>query len=284
MITLVRYGELALKSAPVRKRFEDILTNNIKNGLKSAGFDYIIRKDFGRIFIEGWDQKIEHLLKRVFGIVSFSPCLKIETNITELKKEAFRLAKRFKKKETFAVRCNRVGKHDFGSQDIERLVGEEIFEKLKLKVNLTKPDQTIWIEIRDNRTYVFTEIIQAYGGLPLGTAGRVACIIKTLDDVAAAWFFMKRGCLIKPIFIGKSGKYLPILDKWYVGREIKAEHLEKLQTDHINELSKDCEAIVVGEKLFNFTENKYNLTVFRPLVGFDKKYLDGVKKVLKSAN
>ncbi|MBI4163821.1 MAG: hypothetical protein HY512_03085, partial [Candidatus Aenigmarchaeota archaeon] len=195
-----------------------------------------------------------------------------------------KLAKKFKKKETFAVRCNRVGKHEFGSQDIERLVGEEIFEKLKLKVNLTKPDKTVWIEIRDNKTYVFTEIIQGPGGLPLGTAGRVACIINSLDDVVAAWFFMKRGCLIKPIFIGKSGKYLSVLDKWYIGPKMYTEHLEKQDVSSINEMAKHCEAIVVGERLSNLTETKYDLTVFRPLVGFDKNHLTKIKKLVTSTN
>src|SRR3989338_1714076 len=102
--------------------------------------------------------------------------------------------------------------------------------------------------------------------------------------MSAAWFFMKRGCLIKPIFIGESRKYLPILNRWYIGPEISADYLEKSETNTINDLAKNCEAIVVGENLSNFSENKYNLTVFRPLVGFDKKYLDKMKRVLKSAN
>ena len=91
-ITLVRYGELALKSTPVRRRFEDILVSNIRAGLRSVGLDYKVRKDFGRIFIEGYNKKMEPLMKRVFGIVSFSHCLKIETDLKKIKKECFRFS------------------------------------------------------------------------------------------------------------------------------------------------------------------------------------------------
>ncbi len=280
-ITLIRYGELALKSTPVRRRFEDILVSNIRVGLKLVGLDYKVRKDFGRIFIEGYNKKMEPVLKRVFGIVSFSPCLSIETNLKKMKKEAFRLAKKFKKKESFCVRCNRIGKHNFTSQDIERQVGEEIFEKLKLKVNLTKPDNTVGIEIRENKTYIFTQIVYCNGGLPIGTAGKVACIIKDFNGVIASWLFMKRGCLIVPIV--SSGKYLDHLEKWYVGRKLNP-YLTKSFRDANNIVRETkSEAIVTGEALTNFKQANFDVPVFRPLVGFDKKYLLKLKKKIQTS-
>ena len=47
---IVRYGEIALKSWPVRKRFEQRLVENIKLSLK--GLDYELRRERGRIFID----------------------------------------------------------------------------------------------------------------------------------------------------------------------------------------------------------------------------------------
>ena len=50
-------------------------------------------------------------------------------------------------KGTFAVRCERSGTHDFGSQDIERGAGEIIFKKYKIKANLDDPDTTVIVDI-----------------------------------------------------------------------------------------------------------------------------------------
>ena len=47
---IVRYGEIALKSEPVRRRFERRLIENIKLSLK--GLDYKLRRERGRIFTD----------------------------------------------------------------------------------------------------------------------------------------------------------------------------------------------------------------------------------------
>src|SRR3989344_6107269 len=138
-LILVRYGEIALKSNYVRRQFENILIHNIRSGLKSIGIDYKIRRDIGRIFIEGYDPKVEAILKRVFGIVSFSPCLQIDTDLEKIKSESVKIAKKYiRKTDSFAVECRRTGQHGFSSQDIEKEVGAGIVRKIGCKVNLNK--------------------------------------------------------------------------------------------------------------------------------------------------
>ncbi len=281
-ITLIRYGELALKSQPVRSRFENTLSSNIRAGLKLVDIDYKVKKYFGRLFIEGHDKKIEPVLKRVFGIVSFSHCKKIITDIEEIKKVSLQLAKNIKKVSSFAVRCNRIGKHNFGSQDVERTVGAEIVEKFGLRVNLTKPDKTIGVEIRDKDAYIFSDVVSCFGGLPIGTAGKVACVINDFNGAMAAWLFMKRGCRIVAFIKSKSSeKYLRILQNWYIGYDLKSYYLKNTSIERLVEETKS-EALITGETLENFKQTKLDIPVFRPLVGFDKKYLAKMKRVIET--
>jgi hypothetical protein len=64
---LVRYGEIFLKSDYVRRQWEQALVRNIREVLP----DCRVRSERGRIWITGVvDQE---KLRRVFGIVSFSP-------------------------------------------------------------------------------------------------------------------------------------------------------------------------------------------------------------------
>ena len=67
-LIIARYGELALKSDGVRKRFENRLANNIR-----ASIDAEVKIRQARIYIfpEDFDDTIEKL-ERIFGIVSYS--------------------------------------------------------------------------------------------------------------------------------------------------------------------------------------------------------------------
>lgn len=60
----------------------------------------------------------------------------------------------FKGKGSFVVRCLRVGEHDFSSQDVDKRVGEIIFNKTKRKVDLTNADVIYFIYIYENKAYL----------------------------------------------------------------------------------------------------------------------------------
>ena len=62
-------------------------------------------------------------------------------------------------------------------------------------VDLTNPDLTIFVEIREGDTYIFHEKIKGPGGLPLGTQGKVVVLLSSgIDSPVAAYMMMKRGC------------------------------------------------------------------------------------------
>ncbi len=95
----------------------------------------------------------------------------------------------------FAIKCRRVGKHEFTSQEMAAHCGGVVRKVVMAPVDLTNPDLTIFVEVRENDTYIFHEKIKGPGGLPLGTQGKVVVLLSSgIDSPVAAYLMMKRGC------------------------------------------------------------------------------------------
>ena len=203
---LVRYGELGLKSNQTRRRMTDLLIREIKGALQNAQIPFDnIRSEWGRIFIvANQSQEAAKVVSQVFGVVSTSPVVETDAFLEDILQTGEVLAKQeFKKGLTFAVKARRIGDHTYSSQDIREKLGERILQvlsDLELKVNLSKPQQMVSVEVRDKRAYVFTKIVKGVGGMPTGSQGKVVCLISTgLDSPVAAYKVMKRGCV--PVFV-----------------------------------------------------------------------------------
>ncbi len=193
---LVRYSEIFLKSDYVRRKWEKRLLENIRK--LGVRFRYKIER--GRIWIFTED-RIDERLKKVFGIVSFSPCL--HCKLDELDDFVLKFCEeRLRNVKTFAVRVKRVGRHDFTSKDLERSLGSVILKNFpNLKVDLENPEKTIYVEIRNDDCYVFDEVIKGVGGIPLGVEGSVVSLLSGgIDSPVATWLMMKRGCRVTPIY------------------------------------------------------------------------------------
>jgi len=141
-VIIVRYGELFLKSEPVLKKFEKTLIENIKIGLKKEKIKFKILRKRGRIFVETSQiKRSSSVLKRIFGVVSFSPCFNIKSS--EIKKIQIFVKKNYKKwigkNQKFAVRAKRVGRHSYTSQKLAKLIGDVVDRK----VDLSNPDAMV---------------------------------------------------------------------------------------------------------------------------------------------
>ena len=282
--TLVRYGELALKSKSVRRRFEKRLVNNIKSAL---GRQAKVRPTYGRITAE-YDVNAEKL-KQVFGVVSFSYCMVTDAKIENILKLGLSAAKNtIKKGHTFAVKTNRVGKHSFTSEQINKELGALIVKELGNKVKLSSPDKTIYIDIRDKSAYMHTNIIKGPGGLPVGVAGKAAVLMENKNSLAAAWLAMKRGCEIVPIFIGKTNtSWLNTLKRWSCGSDIKPHTTKTKDPEAINKIISETSSLglVTSETLkdsnkYRKTKSEHSVPVYWPLIGFSGAEMDSVLKVI----
>jgi len=211
-LILIRYsGEIWLKSMKVRIRMIKNLINNIKKHLNRHNIlfhKYQLSEDTSRIFFFFKNQDILNainVLKDIFGIYSISPALRTSNELKNIVERTIEVGKDiFKENDTFAINVKRSGKQDYSSQDVAKIVGKAMldsFSNLKLKVNLSNPIKRIFIEIRGEFSYVFTEIIKSdWGGLPIDKENKVLCMdIGRVNDLLAGFFLMKRGCQIYPI-------------------------------------------------------------------------------------
>ena len=196
-VIIARYGEIGLKSPKIRSRFERKLVKNIK-----ATFECEVERNQGRIYIfpQDFDEGIEKL-NRVFGVVSYSPATStdstydgIDETLTAYTEEL--ISEGILDEDTkFAIKCRRVGNHDYTSQEMAAHCGGVVRSVVLAPVDLTNPDLTIFVEIRENKAFIYHEKIKGPGGLPLGTQGRVVVLLSSgIDSPVAAYLMMKRGC------------------------------------------------------------------------------------------
>ncbi len=200
---LLRYGEIAIKSDQTRRSMVNLLIRHLKTALKEKEVPYArIIKEYGRVFIET-DAPFDaaKVASRIFGIVSTSPVVVTSSDLEEIINTGFEIAKdEFKPGLTFAVGARRVGTHPYTSQQVREGLGAKIFTELQLKVDLTNPEQSIYVEVRNDKAYILTKTISGIGGMPTGTQGKAICLISAgLDSAVAAFKVMKRGVI--PIFL-----------------------------------------------------------------------------------
>ena len=202
-LIIARYGEVGLKSNRVRRRFENRLINNIK-----ASIDAEVKVYQARIFIfpKDFDDAIEKL-ERIFGIVSYSPAISTKATFEDIEESLSSYAEKLHdeglldENTKFAISCRRVGNHEFSSQEMAAFAGAVVVRKYSSPVDLTNPELTIYIEVRDNDAYIFHEKIQGPGGLPLGTQGKVISLVSSgIDSPVATYLMMKRGCQVIALY------------------------------------------------------------------------------------
>jgi len=195
---MVRYGELFLKSEPVKRHFIGLLVRNIKKALDSGGLLHKFDLNRGRILIYGDElEKIARAVSRVFGVVDVSVCTRTTSSMDDLCSAATETAQgNLKSGMSFAIRAKRQGVSGFTSQQMGEVIGREVAGRISgASVDLSNPDYEIFIEARDFGGFVYDHRIEAPGGLPLGTQGRVCVLLSSgIDSPVASWLMMKRGC------------------------------------------------------------------------------------------
>ncbi|MFC1800761.1 THUMP domain-containing protein, partial [Nanoarchaeota archaeon] len=185
---IIRYSEIGLKGKN-RFFFEKKLVSNIKYCLKQNNIEFSkVTKPRGRIMVH--TDKTCQMLKNVFGISSVSHTKEFLT-YDDLKQSLPTIPS----KNSFRVSTQRLDKNfKMTSQEVNRELGALIQEKTNAKVDLKNADITVGIEIIENQFYLYTKTIAGYGGLPLGTEGKVYVLVEDETSLLAAWLVMKRGC------------------------------------------------------------------------------------------
>ena len=200
-LVLVRYGELALKSPPVRREFEGALRRNILDQFVRESLPARLRSDHGHLYVEVEDAgRAIRILRRVFGITSVSEVEEVPTDRDTIRDRLLeRAASRLHPGARFAVRARRTGQHAFTSQELARDLGGDVLERFadrELKVDLEHPDVELFVEVRGPRTYLYFDRAAGPGGIPLGVAGRLVALVDGPRGALGAYLMMKRGCRV----------------------------------------------------------------------------------------
>lgn len=196
---LIRYGELALKKKN-KMAFVRALISDIKSRF-SEDDEFSVKFLKGRIYLEYKDiefSKISSILSRVFGIVSFSKVVEIDSDLEMIEKKAIEIVKKeydINKFKSFKVNTKRSNKNfKLSSPEISAHLGSIILEKFdETCVDLHNPDYTLDIEIRE-KTYFFATKLKGLNGLPYGTSGKALSLLSGgIDSPVASFLAAKRG-------------------------------------------------------------------------------------------
>ena len=191
-IILIKYGELTTKKSN-RNFFINTLEKNIKNLLKN--YDIKIVKDRVRMFIytDKIDEVIEKL-KKVFGIHGIVICNKVDTNKEQIVSKSLEIINKEKGK-TFKVFTKRADKNfPIHSMEMNNIIASKILKNTNLEVDVHNPDISLYVEIRENYTYIYTNEIKGIGGYPVGIQGKGLLMLSGgIDSPVAGYLAIKRG-------------------------------------------------------------------------------------------
>ncbi len=201
---LIKIGEISLKKGN-RAKFEKQLRFNIKKKLNSSSRITIQR---GRFFLESNEKDIENIryaLSTTPGLVGFSRAVKVNKDISEIKKAALVFAEELASRHqggSFKIESRRADKgFEFSSYQISSLVGEYLLEKIpSLHVDVHKPDWIISIELRD-LAYIYGARDKGAGGLPVGSAAKGMLLLSGgIDSPVAGYLMAKRGVKMDAVY------------------------------------------------------------------------------------
>ena len=205
-------------------------------------------------------------LRRVFGLVSYSPAVRTEKNAEEIKRKAFELLRG--RKGTFRVMTRRSDKtFPITSPEFNRMVGQYIEQETNLEFSLDSPEFLLEIEINQEGAYLFFETIPCGGGLPTGVEGKVLLLIENEASLLAGLLFMKRGCNIVPVAFAE--KDISLLQA-FSPAELKLHLIKDFSELEQLAAKKEISILVTGQVLGEEVKWKTSLTIMKPLVAYSK--------------
>lgn len=193
------YGELVLKGKN-RGTFEKNIQNRIRKKLSKLDFNVEVQNDLSKIYLnfeKNQASLVYEAIKNIFGINNISFCVKTDSSIESIKQKIVDIANELYEKgaRSFKVNVNRANKNfEINSMEIAKNLGAHILINTKFeKVSMNNYDVLINVDIRKN-TYIYTNKIKAYGGMPQGSAGNgISLISGGIDSPVASFMMSKRG-------------------------------------------------------------------------------------------
>jgi len=232
------YAEIALKGRN-RQIFLRRLLNNIRAALRDVDLEDVQHVE-SRILVRLADpaqaEAAAAALRRVFGLQWVSPAVAIPRTeidpelaadlaagatprLTRLCATALALAEEDRgEARNFKVETRRSDR-DFPvpSPAVSAEAGRAIHEATGLPGRMRDPDFTVNVLVLKREILVFTRKVNASGGLPAGSSGRLMVLLSGgIDSPVAAWLMMRRGG--RPEFV-----------HFYAGRSLAEADVGKIE-------------------------------------------------------
>ncbi len=193
-------SEIFTKSERTKRRLIEYLKENIKDTLSDCDIEH---RWFGLIL--RCKNDVSDKLTRIFGIEVFSEVEMFGfSSKEELLSKAYEFFKNKVKGKRFAVRCARAGRHDFSSKDVERDLGGMLYNLGK--VDLTSPEITCYVELKNNLAFLYTRKIRSAGGFPIRSSGKALLLLSGgIDSAVAMWMAYRLGMDVDALFYDLGG-------------------------------------------------------------------------------
>jgi tRNA uracil 4-sulfurtransferase len=196
---VVHYQEIALKGKN-RPWFMGRLVRNLRGAVSDLDVR-AVRSLMGRIEIVlgpgATREEVGDRIRRTFGIANFSYAGRTPLDLDRLTVAILRDLED-RTCDSFRVSARRADKRfPLTSPQVEREIGGRIQEARGWKVDLENAGLVVHVELLTDEAFYFFGKERGAGGLPTGTAGRVACLLSGgIDSPVAAHRMMKRGCAV----------------------------------------------------------------------------------------
>lgn len=201
---LIRFGDLMLKGKN-RHTFISLTTNLIKQNIKDLNLPML--KTHDRIYLKLQDisqEVIKERLLRVSGLNSFSFVKVTNHDINNIVDICVELVnEEIKEEVTFKIETKRAYKqYPLTSLEFTKEVAPLILKRIKpkLTIDVKNPKETLYIEIREEATYIYLKKIKGIGGFPVGVGGKASLLLSGgIDSPVSAYLAMKQGLYLEGI-------------------------------------------------------------------------------------
>ena len=237
---ILHYGELTLKGCN-RQTFVKKLRINVRHKVKALNLNWDVKSIHDRMFIDipedfsgdidsiaaklaevpgvAWLSRVYWFSAKKYHIFEGKPDLQEAENLIE------NLANdNYKEGKSFAVRVKRSDKRfQLSSRDLEIQLATVILKNTEWKnVDLKHADQYFYVDISSRGMAIHTNRIQAIGGLPVSSTGRIMCLLSGgFDSPIAAYLTAKRGCNVDFIHFTASNLQSSKLEEYKVSKIAK---------------------------------------------------------------
>ena len=194
---IVKTHELALKGKN-RPWFMRRLVENLRLATRGTGVKAVWQRHLlvGLTLADESDwPSVRDRVRECFGVAKFFKAYDLPVDLG-IVKETLPSLLEGRVFDSFRITANRSDKRfPVRSDDINRDLGAFVKDLTGARVDLSRPELQIFLDVLPKRILVYFDEVKGHGGLPVGVSGDVMAMLSGgIDSPVAAWHMMKRGC------------------------------------------------------------------------------------------